>query len=149
MIDEHDPVIDSPGVDRAGRAPAVSLPVLIQAGEYQARSVTLTRRRMWGRPVTILALELIGAGPHDGLHVPWFATSLPTKGQIPASSKLWRAICTTLNRRPSRHDHISERLLLFHLYRVRVVTVTKDHAGHALPKAAQYSIVSDLLERLA
>jgi len=154
MIDENDLSIShvsDAGSERAGRE-TVSFPVLVEpAGMYEARSVALHRRRLFGRSVTILELELIGAGAgeHDGTRLPWFATSLPSKGRIAASSKMWRAICLTLNRRPTRHDHVTERILLHHLYRVRVVTVTKDHAGHALPKAAHYSIVGALEERLA
>jgi hypothetical protein len=141
---DHDGALTDANLTTGG----ATYPVLIEPGVYEANSLAVQHRKLWGAPRVILTVEIKG-GRHDGTRLPWFATALPRTGRIPASSKLWRAICLTLGRRPTRHDEPSVRLLLHHLYRIRVETVTTDHQGRALPPGASYSVVRHLEARLA
>lgn len=135
-------------VSRTRELEALTLPALIPPGEYTVRTARLARRRFFGRPVVIIHCEVRG-GEHDGLVVPWFATALPRRGLVPASSKLFRALVLVLGRRPGRGERLSEDVLVEKLLRARIDTVTRGADGQPLPEGARYSVVNRFLERLA
>src|SRR5262245_44495396 len=140
---------DQAGIATAAGHDAPTAPALIPEGAYEIRTVRVERSRQWGRTIVYVHCEILG-GPHDGTKLFWTATALPpARKRIPLSSKLMRAWIMTTARRPAPGEHPSEGMLVHKRFRVSVETVTRDSRGHPLPAAARYSIVRDLLERLA
>lgn len=122
---------------------------LLDEGTYDVKTLKLERRRLWGRPVTMLTCEVVG-GRHDGTRLIWCATSLPKgRKRVPISSKLYRAIVLTLGKRPTRGEPLDERVLVHKMFRGVVRTVVRGADGRPLPPAARYSVVDAFTERLA
>jgi hypothetical protein len=55
----------------------------------------------------------------------------------------------TAGRRPERGDRMAARMLVGKRYRVKVRTVLKNRQGRDHPVASRYTLVDELLERLA
>lgn len=139
------------GTESGATAAVVSgdtLPPLIPSGHYDVRSQQGTIVSTFGRRKLLLNVEIVG-GEYDGARIFWAAT-MPAPGRRPGiSSKFFRAWLLVAGRRPCRGERLSPSMLEGKLLRARVETVTKDYRGYPLPPAGLYSVVRDLLERLA
>ena len=162
MIDSHD---DS--LPEAVSAPDAAWPALpdlrpardpdplLPPGDYDAIcNAADVRPTFQGRWSLFLTFQIYGS-PYDGARVHFIAPLPPRqRGRFarahPHSSKFYRAwIIASGGQRPSRRDRMSLEPFKHKMFRIRVRTVVKDHQQRPLLLSLQYSVVDELLERLA
>jgi hypothetical protein len=129
------------------------LPPLIPPGDqYIVQTRKAYRTKQFGRRILIVDCEIIG-GEFDGARTFWTA-ALPPDGRRPGvGSKFLTTWIMVVGRRPQRGERPAIELLVGKRFRVRIETVTRtnDSSLRLVPRppAAHYSVVRDLLERIA
>jgi hypothetical protein len=146
-VPDHD--VPWPDIDVRAARPTDPL---IPDGLYDAKCVRCERVSMrFGSDRSerlMMHLEIFG-GTHDGAHLR-FVIPLPqgSRGAAP-SSKLFRAWVVAAGRQPERRERMSLVVFRHKIFKVRVRTVTRGARQEPLPPANRYSLVDQLVERIA
>jgi hypothetical protein len=128
---------------------------LLPPGEYDAICNAFDFRPTFqGRQSLFLRFEIFG-GPYDKANV-YFIAAMPPRKQgrfvrgIALSSKFYRAwTVASGGRRPARRDRMSLEPFQNKMFRIRLRTVVMDHQRRPLAPVHQYSVVDEVLERIA
>ena len=122
------------------------LPPLLPDGIYDAQCLAAEVAQVFRRRVLFLHFQIFG-GPHDGART-FMKLNLPPGRAIGLSSAFYRAWTVASGTPPRRRDRMSLEVFR-RIFRVRLRTVARDHAGQAKPEILCYSVVAELVERLA
>ncbi len=124
----------------------------IAPGAYQARSATLTKFNAFNRVILEFGFEVYRGEATDGIvlaRIPHFVRLPGPKGLAP-SSKLARLLHVAYHgQTPPRWGKLSLSALQHKLWRVVVADAEKDTNGQELPERLRYSVIAQVLERLA
>jgi hypothetical protein len=120
---------------------------LIAPGLYDVVCLSARRTQKFRREVMAFIFEIASQGAHLGVQVPTYINFPRSKGrQVPPRSKLasWLRVIgaydPTLNLK-----RVSLRIFGEYWFSARIVTVTHDYDGRALPAHDQYSKIDDLI----
>lgn len=111
------------------------------AAEIKAMPFAKGERRL------VLHFE-VWSGPHDGKCLR-FIIPLPRDGRAAPSSKLVRSWTVAAGHASARRDRLSTTVFCHKLFRIRTRTVTVNARRQALAPANRYSVVDQLVERIA
>lgn len=124
----------------------------VSPGNYAAECLKIIKveRKEWHRTYWQFCFRLRGVGPENGVILPGFV-NLPKKGKLSAYSKLGRWARILAAYTGCRASRVSMRAFGQFLFTVKVETVkkanSKDDKKHfLLPEAAQYEVVSEILD---
>ncbi|MGE3977071.1 MAG: hypothetical protein AB7F94_05730 [Nitrospira sp.] len=125
-------------------------PVRVAPGIYAAECLKITKveRREWRRWYWQFLLRLRGVGPENGVILHAFV-NVPRTGKLSAYSKLGRWTRIIAAYTGARANRVSMRSFGQFLFTVKVETVRTANSGKKpfpLPEAAQYEIVSEILD---
>lgn len=126
--------------------------IRVKPGHYVAecRKVMEKERRQWQRSYFQFLFRLRGIGPENHIILPGFV-NVPKKGKLSPYSKLGRWARIIAAYTGGRADRVTMKAFGHFLFTVKVETVTKanskdDRKPFTLPEAAQYEIVSEILD---
>ena len=127
-------------------------PIRVTPGHYAAECLKITKvdQRQWHRTYLQLRFRLRGIGPENHVILPGFV-NVPKKGKLSPYSKLGRWARIIAAYTGGRADRVTMKAFGQFLFTVKVETVTKanskdDRKPFTLPEAAQYEIVSEILD---
>lgn len=126
--------------------------VRVSPGNYAAECLKITKvdRREWRRTYWQFRFRLRGIGPENHVILPGFV-NIPRKGKVSAYSKLGRWARIIAAYTGGRADRVTMKAFGQFLFTVKVETVTQanskgDKKPFTLPEAAQYEVVSEVLD---
>ncbi len=126
--------------------------IRVTPGHYAAECLRIKKveQRQWHRTYLQLSLRLRGIGPENHVILPAFV-NVPKKGKLSPYSKLGRWARIIAAYTGGRADRVTMKAFGEFLFTVKVETVTKanskdDRKPFTLPEAAQYEIVSEILD---
>ena len=119
------------------------LPVLMPAGEYDARAIRLTRVNRFKRPRMQIRFRIVGPGPHQGVELDGWVT-LNDSGRLQPGSKGVRWV-QALELPISGRRRVSLSVLTKYLLRLCIRTVKQDAKQRPLQRSQWYSVVHDVL----
>lgn len=126
---------------------------LLEEGVYEAacvRAEIIEFHRFGKARKIILHFEIVG-GAHGGERVFFPMSALKPGGRVGRGSKLYASyLIANGGKPPGRRDRLSLKVFKHKLFRVRLGTAQpRFEDGKLKPQQFHYSIVSELLERLA
>lgn len=145
MTADRDPFNEEFGVDGDAR------PVLPD-GEYEAvcTSAEVVEFYKFGRARKLFLHFQIYSGEHAGTRLFLPMTAPATGEKVGRGSKLYANYLIANGHPPGRRDRISLKVFKGRLFRVMIKTVSPTFEnGRLKPERFHYSIISELLERLA
>lgn len=121
----------------------------IPPGDYEAVSVAVRRYQAFTRFVLRLDLDVFDGKATGGRILARLPYYMRWPGKRPApTSKLGRLLHVT-GLEGKRGQRVALSVLTRKLFRVRVADAAHDSEGNSLPTEHTYSVVSEILERLA
>lgn len=125
------------------------LPPLIPTGNYTVAFIRAEKKWLWGKRLKIfLHFEIVAPSDHTNIRL-FMAANAPPKNQWTIGYKFFRAWVLAAGCRPRRRDRLSTQMFRNKYFLARVKTVEKTAKDTLRPKAAQYSVIDELLEMVA
>ena len=127
----------------------LDVPPLIPEGTYEVGFIRAEKKRMWGGVLKVfLWFKITNPGAHFGQNL-YLACNLPKR--LPTSSKYYRIWVLAAGHRPDRLEasRMSPIIFIGKGCKVLVKTVKESGDQQLLPPELHYSIIQNLIEKIA
>jgi len=121
---------------------------LIPPGQYEVGFVRAEKKFMWKGNKLFLWFQITTPRNYSGVQL-YMACPLPTGKKAKVTSKLGRIWVLALGKKPDRFDRFSSTVFRGKYFLANVRTVTQSANQTKLIPELQYSIIQELLERIA